>query len=124
MDKVDSSLQKAKALKIEKYSRHILLCAGPKCCSSVSGDRVWDALKDELNERGLSAPAGSGDVFRTKVHCLRICSEGPIAVVYPEGTWYKNINEEGLRRIIDSHLQKGEIVKDLVLAENDRIRGV
>ena len=72
----------ADALGIEHTERHIFLCAEPthaKCCSQETGLEAWDFLKRRLNELGLSS---SGRIQRTRANCLRLCMEGPIAVVY------------------------------------------
>ncbi len=69
-------------LHIPDIKYHIFLCAdqtNPKCCNKDQGLESWDYLKKRLDELKLS---GTGGVYRSKVNCLRICTKGPIAVVY------------------------------------------
>jgi (2Fe-2S) ferredoxin len=95
-------------LKIQKCTKHIFLCTGPHCCNQDQGDLVWQKLKEhcsKLQDTGIH-------FNRTKVNCLRICNEGPIALVYPEGVWLKNVDLENLDRVIDSLIQDKSLADD------------
>lgn len=112
-----SAEEKARQLHVGKLSRHIFLCTGSSCCTPEAGMAAWEHLKNRLTELGLTKCDGA--VYRTRVACLRMCNEGPIALAYPEGVWYRHADIPNLERIIDEHLVNGRVVEDLVITRDE-----
>jgi (2Fe-2S) ferredoxin len=106
----------AEALKIGGFVRHIFLCTHGDCAPPEAAAESWGFLKRRLRQLGLAD--AEGGVYRSQANCLRICREGPIAVVYPEGVWYRRCTPDALERIIQEHLIGGRPVEELCFARN------
>jgi (2Fe-2S) ferredoxin len=101
-------------------SHHLLLCATPSkplCCPDPNvGAASWEALKHLVRELGLEDPERPGGiVLRTKADCLRICAEGPVLLIWPEGIVYGGVTPERIERIVREHVIGGVPVEGWIL---------
>jgi (2Fe-2S) ferredoxin len=99
------------------YQRHIFFCLnqrinGEACCADHAAKEGFDHCKRRVADAGLNGP---GKVRVNKAGCLDRCAGGPVAVVYPEGTWYTFVDKADIDEIVDRHLTHGEVVTRLVL---------
>ena len=119
MDEELKPLQElAEKLLIGQYARHVFLCTGESCSAAGVGEAAWEVLKRELKERNLSLATGPDACYRTKVGCLRVCTGGPILLVYPEGTYYGGMTAERIPEFVRKHLVEGEPIESRIFARN------
>jgi (2Fe-2S) ferredoxin len=103
-------------------SHHLLLCANPAkalCCPDPSvGTAAWQTLKRLVRELGLEDPARpEGVVWRSKVDCLRICREGPVLLIWPQGIVYGGVTSDRVERILREHVIAARPVREWMLTE-------
>jgi (2Fe-2S) ferredoxin len=117
----DKLAEIAEKMLIGQFHRHVFLCAGDSCCAAIgteAAQAAWDKLKSELKDRQLSLSTGPAACYRTRVTCMRICTGGPILVVYPEGTWYGGMTADRIPRFVQEHLIDGQPIEEWIFARN------
>ena len=87
---------------------HVMVCGGTGCTSSNSAAVIAEFEK-QLVEKGLDK-----EVKVVRTGCFGLCEAGPVVIVYPEGSFYAHVTTENVTKIVDEHLIKGRIVKDLL----------
>ena len=83
------------------------------CCAQFNALEIRDYAKARIKALGLS---GEGGVRINTAGCLDRCAEGPVIVVYPEGTWYTYVDKEDVDAILREHLIGGRVVERLRLS--------
>jgi len=104
---------------MSRYQRHIFVCINerpkghPKgCCLEKGGAEVRDALKAELNTRGLA-----GAVRTNNAGCLDACAFGVSLVIYPDGIWYGGVRTEDVLEIVERTIINGEVIERLLIPD-------
>lgn len=100
------------------YRHHIFFCLneranGQESCAQHAAQVGFDHCKQQVKAAGLAGPGG---VRVNKAGCLDRCAGGPVAVVYPDATWYTFVDAADIDEIVESHLKNGQPVERLKLA--------
>ena len=106
----------------QRIAHHLLLCATPSkalCCPDPAvGAASWDTLKRLVRDWGLEDPQRpEGIVLRSKADCLRICAEGPVLLIWPEGCVYGGVTPERLETILREHVLGGQLVQQWLVRQ-------
>ena len=99
------------------YKHHVFFClnerkSGEAACAQHDAQAAFDQCKSRVKAEGLAGPGG---VRVNKAGCLDRCAGGPVAVVYPDETWYTYVDTTDLDEIVEEHLKNGRVVERLVL---------
>ena len=99
------------------FQRHIFFCLnqrdnGESCCADHDAQAAFDHCKKQVKAAGL---AGPGKVRVNKAGCPDRCAGGPVAVVYPDATWYTFVDRSDIDEIVESHLKNGQVVERLAV---------
>lgn len=100
------------------FSRHLFFCCNQRdddsreSCENHGATELRDYCKKRVKKLGL---AGTGKVRVNMAGCLDRCEQGPVAVIYPEGVWYRYENKADIDEIVDQHLVNGTPVTRLLI---------
>ncbi len=107
-----------------KYKKHLFICtnqrapdAAKRSCGEAHGLELVKEFKRIMKEKNLNV-----EMRAQKTGCLDICDFGPTIVVYPEGTWYVNVQLSDVAEIVESHLENDKPVERLLLKFENKIK--
>ncbi|MBU1213774.1 MAG: (2Fe-2S) ferredoxin domain-containing protein [Gammaproteobacteria bacterium] len=95
------------------FDKHVFFCTnqradGSDCCNNHGAQKARDYVKDRVKALGISDRHNK--IRINSAGCLDRCDDGPVLVIYPEGTWYTFVDESDLDEIIEEHLKHGRVV--------------
>lgn len=100
------------------YQKQLFFCinqrnSGKRCCGAGRAEELSQYAKQKLKKLGLHEPGR----FRVNTSsCLGRCDEGPVLVVYPQGTWYRYTCEQDIDDIIEYDILQNKQVTHCLLA--------
>jgi (2Fe-2S) ferredoxin len=94
------------------FEQHVFICMnqredGRPCCAAQGAEAAQKHAKRRIKQLDLN---GEGKIRINQSGCLDRCEEGPVLVIYPQGTWYTYVDTSDIDDIIDTHLIGGKIV--------------
>jgi (2Fe-2S) ferredoxin len=98
------------------FEKHVFFCTNVRdddsrsSCGKQGAHAAQKHCKSRIKQLGLN---GHGKMRINQSGCLDRCEEGPVVVVYPEGTWYTYVDNSDIDDIVDSHLVGGKVVDRL-----------
>jgi len=102
-----------------KFEKHIFICTNQrapgerKSCGEAHGLELVKLFKKSIKDKGLNT-----SIRAQKTGCLDACDFGPSLVVYPEGTFYGNVQFSDVEEIVNEHLVNNRPVERLIIDFN------
>ena len=100
--------------KMRPYGRQLFICNHGDCAPAEEAERLHRLVLERNRQQRLNKLRNPHRIKCTLADCLGVCQGGPIAVVYPDGTWYHGVDEARLERIYREHLIRGKPVEELI----------
>jgi (2Fe-2S) ferredoxin len=94
---------------LNETKHHVLICNGGTCMKK-GGEEVTVAVRDEIEKLGVDA-----QIHTTRTRCNGRCKDGCVAIVYPEGVWYKEMTPELGREMVREHLLDGNKLENSII---------
>ncbi|HHZ02424.1 MAG TPA: NADH-quinone oxidoreductase subunit NuoF [Tissierellia bacterium] len=94
------------------YRSHVLVCRGTGCSSSKS-ELIAERFREKIKEVNLD-----NEVQVVITGCFGLCEEGPVVIIYPEGSFYARMTVDRVDEIVEEHLLKGRIVRKYLYDES------
>lgn len=89
-------------------AKHVLVCVNADCADRGSVTLIA-TLRRLLKDAGREL-----DIKVTRTLCMGRCGEGPTVAVYPDGIWYRGVQETDAKELVDEHLLRDRLVGRLV----------
>jgi len=99
---------------MKKPKYHFLICNSFRLngdpqgvCNKKDAVGLMQYLEEEILDRDL-------DAMLSSTGCLKLCEKGPVMVVYPQGHWYGEVDEDKIDEILDA-LEDDGVVEDYLI---------
>ena len=99
---------------MQKPTTHIFVCGSFRAngaqgvCHKKESATLLQYLSQEAADRGLDG------VMVSSTGCLKLCDQGPVVIVYPEGSWYGKVTEQAADAILDA-IENGTVAEEFLI---------
>ncbi len=103
---------------MKQYRVNLMLCGGTGCITTGS-EKVRDALKDEIEKKGLQ-----DEISIVFTGCNGFCAKGPIMEVYPDEIFYEKLNPGDIPFLVEEHFIKGRPVEKFMHKDLEKKKAI